>query len=482
MKQLPERVCRTLSLPHDDLGQLAHTTTPHVPSRRATTRRGFLAAAAGLGALVALDPGRALGTIARPRGNEPAPRAIEKSAPDLHHLAWVWQFEHDGEAAAIRDVLSAHGLGIAMKTHDGTDWMSRFDATPEAISGPERVTEVAAFFEAAGVPFYAWTVVEGLDPLEEARMAAAVLGAGARGLFLDLEPHPGFWRGSPATARTFMRALRLLQPTAWVATSVDPRPWELPRIPLAEFAAYTDAIAPQVYWQGFSTQANVDKFRLAGEDPGAAGVTPRFALDSAIRNLEPFGLPIHPIGDGTVDDDVEWGEFLDVAYDNAVQSVSVWRFGVVDDGVWSLLRDTPPQTLAHIVQPGDTLGAIAASWRTSVTAVAEANGIKNPDFLYIGQVVRNPRADALLSGAPLVAPDSDTESGSDSDSDGGSSSDGTTSDTEGSAGSSGTYTVEAGDTLWDLAVSWGTTIDEIAAINGIADPSLIVVGTELRIP
>ncbi|MFN8639870.1 MAG: hypothetical protein U0360_10555 [Dehalococcoidia bacterium] len=30
---------------------------------------------------------------------------------------------------AIRDVLAAHGLGVILKTHDGTDWMSKWDKT-----------------------------------------------------------------------------------------------------------------------------------------------------------------------------------------------------------------------------------------------------------------------------------------------------------------------------------------------------------------
>ena len=44
------------------------------------------------------------------------------------------------------------------------------------------------------------------------------------------------------------------------------------------------------------------------------------------------------------------------------------------------------------------------------------------------------------------------------------------------------YTVKAGDTLYSIAVSFGTTVAEIAAANNIADPSTIVLGQVLKIP
>lgn len=42
-------------------------------------------------------------------------------------------------------------------------------------------------------------------------------------------------------------------------------------------------------------------------------------------------------------------------------------------------------TQEHVVQPGETLSKIAATYRVSVTALAEANGLKNPDALRPGQ-------------------------------------------------------------------------------------------------
>ncbi len=44
------------------------------------------------------------------------------------------------------------------------------------------------------------------------------------------------------------------------------------------------------------------------------------------------------------------------------------------------------------------------------------------------------------------------------------------------------YTVQQGDTLFAIAVRYGTTVAEIAAANNLADPSTIVVGQVLKIP
>jgi LysM repeat protein len=45
-----------------------------------------------------------------------------------------------------------------------------------------------------------------------------------------------------------------------------------------------------------------------------------------------------------------------------------------------------------------------------------------------------------------------------------------------------TYKVRSGDTLSGIAVKFGTTVDAIAALNGITNPSLIRVGQVLTIP
>ena len=149
-----------------------------------------------------------------------------------HHLAWVWQFSTDGEPNAIGAKLRENGLGILLKTHDGVTWMSEYDTSKYAVTGQPQVQVLANYFEGAGVPFHAWCVLHGTDPIEEARMAAAVLLSGARSLFLDVEPHSGFWRGTPQDALRFGEELRRLAPNAHVVLSIDARPWLRDAIPL----------------------------------------------------------------------------------------------------------------------------------------------------------------------------------------------------------------------------------------------------------
>ena len=46
----------------------------------------------------------------------------------------------------------------------------------------------------------------------------------------------------------------------------------------------------------------------------------------------------------------------------------------------------------------------------------------------------------------------------------------------------GTYTVASGDTLGAIANRFGVTVEDLAAVNGIADPNLLAVGQVLSIP
>lgn len=45
-----------------------------------------------------------------------------------------------------------------------------------------------------------------------------------------------------------------------------------------------------------------------------------------------------------------------------------------------------------------------------------------------------------------------------------------------------TYTVKAGDTLWDIANLFGVTLDDIVRANNIADPSSLAEGQVLTVP
>lgn len=43
------------------------------------------------------------------------------------------------------------------------------------------------------------------------------------------------------------------------------------------------------------------------------------------------------------------------------------------------------------------------------------------------------------------------------------------------------YTVQPGDTLWNIAKQYNTTVNDIARCNGISDPDVLTPGQVLRI-
>jgi len=108
----------------------------------------------------------------------------------------------------------------------------------------------------------------------------------------------------------------------------------------------------------------------------------------------------------------------------------------------------------HTVAWGETLTGIAHTYRTTVAALARANGIANASFIRTGQVLRVPGNGRPRAGdgrAPVRA-------------------------------SWTTHRVGRGETLWGLSVRYGTSVDRIARANGISNVSYVRAGDVLRIP
>lgn len=320
--------------------------------------RGCISRRQFLGFGVALAAAAGLGLTCEPP--PPLPPVLPRArAKGLRHLSWVWQFHRDGPPEQVVSVLAQHDLGILLKTHDGIDWMSRYDASPYAVSGPDQVAVLASYHERYGVPFHAWCVVKGLNPRREAEMCAQVIAAGARSVTIDLEPHGGFWQGTPQDALTFGREFRRRQPGATLCVSVDPRPWVISKIPLSEFATFAQGFAPQLYWETFNSPENVRRFKSSGFPVDEEGITPEFLLDVSHYLLQRYRSPIQPVGQGASRNYDAWRRFLGRAFALNMGAVSVWRYGVTGDDVWRLLRDVGPQPDLTSMPPGLSRGASA---------------------------------------------------------------------------------------------------------------------------
>ncbi|MBW3618974.1 MAG: LysM peptidoglycan-binding domain-containing protein [Actinobacteria bacterium] len=101
----------------------------------------------------------------------------------------------------------------------------------------------------------------------------------------------------------------------------------------------------------------------------------------------------------------------------------------------------------YVVQPGDTLSAIAARLGTTVRALVEANGIADPDRVQAGRTLELP------GGGPAPA-----------------------------SGDEARYRVRAGDALSRIARDAGVSVGALQRANGITDADRIQVGQVLRIP
>lgn len=108
----------------------------------------------------------------------------------------------------------------------------------------------------------------------------------------------------------------------------------------------------------------------------------------------------------------------------------------------------------YTVRAGDTLSAIAATHNCSLESLRLANAglIGDPNAIQVGWELAIP---GELASEPQDPPAGEAVS---------------------------EYVIAAGDTLSALAHRWRTSVNAIAALNGISNPSLIAVGQRIRVP
>lgn len=113
------------------------------------------------------------------------------------------------------------------------------------------------------------------------------------------------------------------------------------------------------------------------------------------------------------------------------------------------------------VQAGDTLSKLARANGTTVDALVKANGISNPNLIFVGQQLQTEgTANAAAPAQPAATQPAASAP---------------------AASANGTYTVKAGDTLNRIAAANGTSVAALAAANGIQNINLIAVGQVLKL-
>ncbi len=119
------------------------------------------------------------------------------------------------------------------------------------------------------------------------------------------------------------------------------------------------------------------------------------------------------------------------------------------------------QTVTHIIQPGETLAAIAIRYSADLNLIAVTNGIENHNKIRSWQTIEIPNATAAVYNAPASAAPA----------------------VQVSAPVSGAkvHVVQRGDTIFSIARRYGVPVDELLRANGIDDPRFIHSGLKLQL-
>jgi LysM repeat protein len=112
----------------------------------------------------------------------------------------------------------------------------------------------------------------------------------------------------------------------------------------------------------------------------------------------------------------------------------------------------------HVVQRGETLYTIALRYNSTITAIAQANAISNPNIIYVGQQLVIPTSQQPPAPPPTGVPPTTPPGGQT------------------------IHTVVRGEYLATIARRYGVSVTAIIQANNLANPNLIFAGQRLIIP
>lgn len=125
---------------------------------------------------------------------------------------------------------------------------------------------------------------------------------------------------------------------------------------------------------------------------------------------------------------------------------------------------------SYTVQSGDTLLAIAINQHVSWQELAEINGLEEDSFLQIGQELKLPGPD----GAVQIAVAGNVRNAG--------AADGNEDQFTGDSQLGRIYSVQAGDTVYGIALQYDIDWEELLRLNNLEENSLLQLGQQLKLP
>lgn len=121
----------------------------------------------------------------------------------------------------------------------------------------------------------------------------------------------------------------------------------------------------------------------------------------------------------------------------------------------------PPAVAAatgvHVVKAGETIDGISRRYGVSITAIAVANAITNPNLILIGQRLTIPSASAAPGAGGTTSTTAYAKTGG----------------ADGITTASGFHIVATNETLQSIARKYGVTVEDLAAANGNLPPHIL---------
>ena len=121
---------------------------------------------------------------------------------------------------------------------------------------------------------------------------------------------------------------------------------------------------------------------------------------------------------------------------------------LLGDSVGSAIYSYINRSNIYIVKSGDSLYSIARKYNTTVDEIKRLNNLSN-NVLSIGQVLKIPSSESSNTGS--------------------------------GTGTSNTYVVKSGDNLYSIARKYNTTVDELKRLNNLSN-NVLSIGQVLKIP